>query len=282
MNLRLTTLIALAAVGSLSFAQDKKTLRLVLQPGMVFSSTSVTDGKFAMTGPMDQEFKNKTTMTQRFSFEAGTEGWLKFLVATTDFKMEGDDMSMGMGGDVDVAGAVKGVKVAGEVDGRGMTRNVAVSGSDKLDMMTKQTMEGIADRMTQIGLMSMYFPEEAVGVGSKWTKELDLAKTLSAIPFFTNTKGTAPIEFTIEAFEAVDGKDTAKILIFTDGKVTFDLAMGGSGSGSMTMTSRGYVWVDTATGLPVKSETKLANNIDFGMGTMQQEISITATGKVGG
>ncbi len=272
-----TALIALVALAAVAMAQDKATLRLNVKPGMTLAQTTVSDGTFSISGPTDQEMKNKTTMVQTFKFEEGTEGWVKFGVETTDFKMEGDSMDMGGGTDPDqIAAMAKKVKLTGEVNDRGATRNVAISGADDLDMTSKQMMTSVADRMSQIGFMEMFFPDEAISVGSTWKRELDLAKTLSSIPFFQNVKGTAPVEFTVEAFEKVGDKDTVKIKVFTDGKVTFELSMGGGGDGNMSLTSNGEVWVDLATGLPIKSTGKMANDIDFGMGHMQQQMTITS------
>ncbi|MBS1722944.1 MAG: hypothetical protein JSS66_08335 [Armatimonadetes bacterium] len=258
-------------------AQDTKTLRFNIAPGTTLASTSVTDSKFVISGPMDQEAKNKTTIVQEYKFDSGADGWLKFLLTTTDFKMEGDDLNFGMGGGAtDMAAAVKSVKVNGEVNNLGKTRNVAAGGVDQLDMMTKQMLSSIIDRINQIGLLMMSYPEEAVGVGSKWKVDMNLGKALEAIPFFENCKGTAPVEFTLESFEKLDGKDVAKVKVFIDGKVTFDL-QGGQGSGNMSTTSAGNVWIDLATGIPSKGETKMANAIDFGMGNLQQEMTITST-----
>lgn len=282
-TLRKASLLGLVALAAVSMAQDKKTLRLTLKPGMVVTHTSVTDGKFTIAGPADQTVNNKTTMTQEFAFDAGEAGWFKFNCTTTDFKSEGEQMDMGMGATSpeEIAAAVKKVKFAGEVNELGSVRNVAVQGQDNLDMMTKQMMNSVTDQMNQIGFFAMVLPQEEVGVGSKWTKTYDMAKSMEAIPFFKNVAGKMPVEFTLEAFESRDGMELAKVKAFMDGKATFDLDFGGGGgSGSMTTTSNGTIWINLATGLPVSSDTKLANNIDFGMGTMQQEMSIKGTFKV--
>lgn len=274
-----TLVIALVALAPFAHAQDKKTIRLVLKPGLVISHTSVTDGKFALTGPADQEFKTKTTFTQDFKFDAGADGWFTFVATTTEFKNEGDAMDMGGVGMTpeDIAAAIKKVKMNGEVNSQGTTRNIAVAGDDGLDMMSKQMMTGISDQMSQLGFFSMSYPEDAIAVGAKWTKPYDLSKSLAAIPFFSNVKGSAPTEYTLEAFEVIDGVEVARIKTFTDGKATFELSMGGGGSGSMTTTASGLVWVNLATGIPVKSDSKVASTIDFGMGNMQQEMSIKST-----
>ncbi len=277
-HIKSTSILALIVLAGLSFAQDKKVLRLAVKPGTTFSHVSVTTGKFALTGVGDQEFKTKTTFGQDFSFENGTDGWLKFTATTTEFKSEGDQMDMGGAGvsPEDIAAAVKKVKFSGEVNNLGSTRNIALANDDGLDMMTKQMMSSITDQMSQLGFFAMSFPEDGVAVGTKWKKDYDLAKSLAGIPFFSNVKGASPTEYTVEAFETVEGKNTARIKTFSDGKATFELSMGGGGSGSLTTTSSGMVWVDLETGLPVKSETKLASTIDFGMGTMQQEMSISS------
>jgi hypothetical protein len=177
----------------------------------------------------------------------------------------------------------KKVKISGEVDNTGSTRNVALTGADDMDMSTKQIMASISDRITQVGLMSMFFPKDAVSVGTVWKKEIDLGKSLEAIPVFKDISGKAPVEFTVEAFEKVDEKDTARIKVFIDGKVTFNLNIGsGDTAGNMTTTSSSHVWIDLATGLPVKSDTKMASLVDFGVGTMQQEMSIVTTVAVKG
>jgi len=283
--LKRCSILALVVLASLAQAQDKKTIRLNVKPGTVMTSTSVTDGKFAMTGPADQTVNNKTTMVQQYKFDAGSDGWMKFLIETTEFKMEGEQFNMGTEVNTDqIIAQAKKVKISGEVNNVGAARNVVLAGADDMEMGTKQMMSSISDRISQIGLLSMYFPEEGVAVGTTWKKEIDLAKSLAAISFFTDVSGKAPVEFTVEAFENVDGKDTAKIKVFLDGRVTFGLNFGGGGDtkGNMSTTSSSHVWIDLATGLPVKSDTKMANNIDFGMGTMQQEMSITTTTAVKG
>ena len=282
--LKRCSILALVVLASLAQAQDKKTIRLTVKPGTVMTSTSVTDGKFAMTGPADQTVNNKTTMVQQYKFDKGSEGWLKFLIETTEFKMEGEQFNMGTPIDTDqIIAQAKKVKISGEVNEMGSARNVELTGAEDMEMGTKQMMTSISDRISQIGLMSMFYPVEGVGVGSIWKKEIDLGKSLAAIPFFTDVNGKAPVEFTVEAFEKVDDKDTAKIKVFIDGRVTFGMNFGGGDTkGSMTTTSAGHVWIDLATGLPVKSDTKMANNIDFGVGTMQQEMSITTTTAVKG
>ena len=278
--LKRCSILALVVLAACAQAQDKKTIRLNVKPGTVMTSTSVTDGKFAMTGPADQTVNNKTTMVQQYKFDAGSEGWMKFLIETTDFKMEGEQFNMGTEINTDqIIAQAKKVKISGEVNNVGAARNVVLSGADDMEMGTKQMMSSISDRISQIGLLSMYFPDEGVTVGTTWKKEIDLAKSLAAIPFFTDVNGKAPVEFTVEGFENVEGKDTAKIKVFLDGRVTFGLNFGGGGDskGNMSTTSSSHVWIDLATGLPVKSDTKMANNIDFGMGTMQQEMSVTTT-----
>jgi len=268
------------AMAQATAVPDKRTLRLNLTPGTSITMKTVTDGTMSISVQgNDNEIKSKITMGQKTDVSAGDGGWLKFLLQTTEFKMEGDSMDMGMGGGGDPATAMKAVKIEGEFDQMGATRNVKVADDDKLDMMTKQSVTTLAEQWSQIGFMAVTFPKDAVGAGDKWTKEMDLGKVMGSNPMISNAAGKAPMEFTVEGFEKVDGKDAAKIKVFMDAKVTFDIAAAGS-SGTMTMTSNGFIWIDLATGVTIKGESKMANNIDFGMGTMQQNMSITQSATV--
>ena len=264
---------------SVASAQETHTLRLVLEPGKTLSVTTVSDTKMAFTGPMDQEMKTKTTLVQNYKFDKGPEGWWTFDIQTADFKMDGDAGMPQMGGDpATMIESVKKVKVGGEVNALGKTRNVKVAGDDSLDMMTKGMMASIVEQLMQVGFMSLNFPEAAVGVGTKWKADFDMAKVLEANSggFLSNAKGNVPLEFEVLGFETVDGKKTAKIQVFSDGKVTFDSSMGGSGT--MSTTSKGNLWIDLATGLAMKSDTKMANNIDVaGQINIAQEMTITTS-----
>ncbi|MBS1714628.1 MAG: hypothetical protein JST30_09865 [Armatimonadetes bacterium] len=268
------------AMAQTAAVPEKKVLRLNLAAGNSITMKTVTDGVMNLSVQgNDNEMKSKITMVNKTDVSAGDGTWLKFILQTTDFKMEGDTMDMGMGGGTDPATAMKAVKIQGEFDPTGTTRNVTIADDDKLDMMTKQSMSSMLEQWSQIGFMALTFPKDAVGVGDKWTKELDLGKVMGSNPMISNAAGKAPMEFTIEAFEKVDAMDTVKIKVFMDAKATFDIAAAGS-SGSMTMTSNGFVWVDLATGVTVKGESKMANNIDFGVGSMQQNMTIAQSATV--
>jgi|GEM_PF-1731930 len=273
--------LAFSAI-TIANAQETHVLRLALEGGKTLAVTTVSDTKMAFTGPMEQEMKTKTTMVQNYKFDKSEEGWWKFDVFTSDFKMDGDAGIPGMGGDpTTMVEAVKKVKFGGEVNNLGKTRNVKVSGDESLDMMTKGMMATMVENLTQIGFLAIMFPEAAVGVGTKWKAEFDMAKVMEANGggFLTNAKGMVPIEFEVLSFEDLAGKKVVKIQVFSDGKVTFDSSMGGSGT--MSTTSKGNLWIDLATGLPVKSDTKLANNIDIG-GQMNiaQDLTINTTSEV--
>lgn len=274
--------LALAALTATAHAQESHVLRLALEAGKTLSVTTVSDTKMAFTGPMEQEIKTKTTMLQNYKFDKSDEGWWKFDIETADFKMEGDAGMPGMAGDPQsMIDAVKKVKLGGEVNNLGKTRNVKVAGDDSLDMMTKGMIATMAEHLTQVGFMAMVFPEAAVSVGTKWKAEFNMAKVMEANGggFLTNAKGDVPIEFEVLGFEEVNGKKAVKVQVFSDGKVTFDSSMGGSGT--MATTSKGNLWLDLATGLPIKSDTKMANNIDIGgMMNIAQEMAISTTAEL--
>ena len=257
-------------------AQESHTLRLALEAGKTLSVTTVSDTKMAFTGAVDQEMNTKTTMIQDYKFDQSGEGWWKFDLSTRDFKLDGDATMPGAASDPSaMIEAVKKVKVGGEVNSVGKARNVKIDGQDSLDPMTKGMIAATIEYLQQIGFMSIVFPEAPVAVGTKWKTDFDMSKILEANGggFLTNAKGNVPIEFEVLGFEDVDGKKAAKIQVFHDGKVTFDSTMGGSGT--MTTTSKGNLWIDLATGLPLKGDTKLANNIDIGgQFNISQEISV--------
>lgn len=234
------------------------------------------------SGMMDSNMATKTTMTQAYKFDKAEEGWWKFDLSTTDFKLDGDLGMPGMASDpTAMIEAVKKVKVGGEVNNLGKARNVKVGGDDSLDMMTKGMMAANIEYLSQVGFMSILFPEAPVAVGTKWKSDFDMSKIMEANGggFLTNAKGNVPIEFEVLAFEEVEGKKAVKIQVFSDGKVTFDSQ--GGGSGTMTTTSKGNLWLDLATGLPIKSDTKLANNIDVGgQLNIAQDITITTKAEI--
>lgn len=281
MNRTLLTLVAVSVV-ALSHAQESHKLRYAVDVAKSLSVTTTSSTKMAFTGPIEQTMETKTTLVQSYKFEKGEEGWWKFNMAVTDFKLDGDAGMMGMGADPEsMAAAVKKVKLFGEFNDMGKTRGVKMDGDDNLDMMTKGTFASISEYFNQVGFMSSHFPEEEVAVGAKWKSQIDMAKIMEANGggFLSNAQGVLPIEYELLAFEDVNGTKTAKVQVFTDGKVTFDSQMGGGGT--MSMTSKGTAWIDLATGLPVKSDTKMANNIDIG-GQMNitQELSIVTTSEV--
>lgn len=265
-------------------AQDSYKVRLTLEPGKTLNVTTVSQTKMAFTGPIEQEMSTKTTMVQAYKFDAGTDGWWKIAMSTVDFKMEGGMDMPGMQADpAQIVEAVKKVKVTAEVNNLGQARNVKMEGDQELDMTTKGMTASMSEYLSQIGFMGMQYPEEAISVGSKWSKTFDMAKILEANSggFLTNASGKMPVEFEVLGFEDVNGVKAAKIQVFTDGKVTFDSQMGGSGT--MSTTSKGTVWVNVATGLPIKTDSKMANNIDIG-GQMNitQEMSINTTTELKG
>lgn len=265
-------------------AQDTYKMRLALEAGKALHVTTVSSTKMAFTGPIEQEMNTKTTMVQAYKFDQGTDGWWKVALTTVDFKMDGDAGMPGMSADpAAILDAVKKVKISAEINNLGQARNVKLEGDQDLDMMTKGMTASVSEYLAQIGFMGVQFPEEAVGVGTKWKKEFDMAKILEANGggFLSNAKGMMPIEFEVLGFEDVNGVKAAKIQIFTDGKVTFDSQMGGSGT--MSTTSKGTTWINVATGLPIKSETKMANNIDIGgQMNISQEMSINSTTEIKG
>lgn len=259
-------------------------MRLALEPGKTLHVTTVSETKMAFTGPIEQEMSTKSTMVQAYKFDAGADGWWKIAMTTVDFKMEGGMDMPGMQTDpAQILDAVKKVKVTAEVNNLGQARNVKMEGDQDLDMTTKGMTASMSEYLSQIGFMGLQFPEESLAVGSKWSKSFDMAKILEANSggFLSNAKGTMPVEFEVLGFEDVNGVKTAKIQVFSDGKVTFDSQMGGSGT--MSTTSKGNVWVNVANGLPIKSDTKMANNIDIG-GQMNitQEMSINSTTELKG
>lgn len=281
---KLAAFALLGVLASVSQAQDSYSLRLALEAGKTLEVKTVSSTKMSFTGPIDQSMNTKTTMVQAYKFDKGDEGWWKFDLSTTDIKLEGDQGMPGMNADPSaMVESVKKVKVSGDVNNLGKTRNVKVGGDDQLDMMTKGLVASNIEYLTQIGFLSITFPEAPVSVGTKWKSDFDMAKILEANGggFLTNAKGVVPIEFEVLGFEDLDGVKTAKIQVFLDGKVTFDSSMGGSGT--MTTTSKGNMWLNLATGLPVKSDTKLANNIDIGgQMTITQEVDINTTSEIKG
>lgn len=281
---KLASIALTVALAHLANAQETHALRLAIEAGKTLAVTTVSSTKMAFTGPMDQTMETKTTMVQNYKFDKGPEGWLTFDVSVGEFKMEGDAGMPGMAPDADaMVAAIKKVKLGGQVNNLGKTKDVKMSGDTDLDMMTKGMMAAALESMNQVGFMAISFPEAPVGVGSKWKTDFDMAKILEANGggFLSNAKGVVPMEFEVLAFEDVNGKKTAKIQVFTDGKVTFDSQMGGSGT--MSTTSKGSMWLDLATGLIVKTDTKMANNIDIGgQFNISQDTAVVVTAEVKG
>jgi hypothetical protein len=281
---RITLIIALAAVGGSVLAQDAApVLRLKVEPGTKLGLTTKSETKMSFAGMMEQTVNSTTTLGQSLVFQQGEGGWLKFEILTTEFSMESDGQMGPMPVDPATIGEqLKKTKIIGEVDERGQSRGVTLSNAEELDQMGKSILTSTVASTAQLGFMGVAFPEEGLTVGQTWDKEFDMAQIVedNSMGFLSNVQGKIPVKFEVAGFEDVSGSRTVKIKSFMDGSVTFDVSMMGS-QGNMNMTSVGHVWIDLATGLVVKAETEMANTMDMGQLTIQQETKVsTAVRKV--
>jgi hypothetical protein len=283
MNARTTSFaIAALVIVSGAVAQDKAVLRFQPAVGSKLSVTTVSELKMAFSGMMDQESNSKSTVDQVFTFEAAQDGKTKFQLNTTALKIEGESMAeMAGGGNVD---GIKNAVLTGYFDSRGATSDVQVSGLAEDDMMGNMILTMAKELYKQIGFFGFQFPEQEVGVGSKWDSQLDFSELLSSqsMGFLTNAKGAVPVTMEVVAFEPVEGVPCVKIKSLMDGKVTFDVnAPGMETSGNMTVTSLTHAWFNLATGMLVKSEAESANVIDMGMMTINQTTKTVSSAKAG-
>jgi hypothetical protein len=274
---RISLFLSLVALGAGAFAQDTApVLRLKVEPGTKLNMSTSTETKMAFSGMMDQTINSKSKMGQSLSFEGGEGGWLKFVIATTEFSMESDgQMGPAPVDPAEMAEQIKKVKIVGEVNELGQSRGVGIVNEENLDQMSKSVMSSTVASMSQLGFMGVSFPEGGLSVGQTWDKEFDMAKVVedNSMGFLSNVQGKMPVKFEVLGFEEVGGSKVVKMKSFMDGKVTFDVSMMGS-TGNMTTTSVGHIWIDLATGLVVKAESEMANMMDMGQLTIQQETKI--------
>jgi hypothetical protein len=130
----------------------------------------------------------------------------------------------------------------------------------------------------QAGLQGVIFPQNAVGVGSKWTATIDLGKLLGsqAQGMKIVSGGKIPVSYKLTGFKMIAGKRIAGIAASTNGKVVMSMGQGGQ-SMQMTMnlksTSAGQV--DVNTGMVREMTTDATVNMDLGQMKIDQKIKMT-------
>jgi hypothetical protein len=179
------------------------------------------------------------------------------------------------GGVVSVSQSISGAKVTGTGPmASSMTMTVdhmgrPIKGNASGDPVASSMLNGMAAGMG--GLTT--FPKEPVGVGSKWSSEMDVSK-MKMMPGM-KMGGKLPVKMTLKRFESRAGKRCAVVEIVTSGTMTMSMGQSGAGSGSSRIHSVATLWLEVATGVPIEMTTKADNLTTIGAMKMAQSTTTT-------
>ncbi len=260
-------LATVAFVAVVAAGQDADVIKLK------FAKDTVLKYKTDVTTRMDimgQSMEMGTTTTQTTTVESQKDGWTTLNIKTDEIKSTGEQADM-MGANLD---SMKGLVIKLDVDESGMTRNFAFANAANMDPMTKQMMEGSLKATQATGYMGVSFPKEGIKVGSKWNTVLDASKLFGTNEMITAVNGKIPADYEVVGFEDVEGKRNVKVKIKLAGTVTMAIASpAGDMNATVKLQSDTTSFIETATGFLSKSEGLMNSDIDFGMGTMTQQVS---------
>lgn len=268
MRLLKSSLLAVVALPLLLQAgvQDSAKLRFNVAADQKVTMTVISDTKTTLSGMMEEESVTKTSVTTTYSFGKKTDdGWMAYSTENSDVKYESS--SDAMGGMGDPAGSLKAMKSSGEVSDRGATRNMKVEGVDEMMAMFSEM-----DPSTKAGIFGVVYPENEIKVGSAWEHPVKMQGMVT---------GEIPFKYEVLSFEDLDGKKAAKLKVSSTGKLQIDLSSLGAGAGNVTASIDGFLWVDLATGVGLKSEMNMGQVMEIpGMITVNSKGTVKTTAKV--
>lgn len=260
-------LVAAALLGVVAAGQDSTVIKLKFGKDTVLKYKTDVSTRMDIMG---QTMEMSTVTTQTTKVVAQKDGWSTLNITTDDIKVEGEGADM-LGGSMD---SMKGMVIKLDVDESGATRNFAFADATNLDPMTKQMMEGTLKGSQAAGYMGVSFPKEGVKVGTKWNIVLDAEKMFGKNEMVTSVTGKIPADYEVVGFEDIAGKRHVKVNVKLSGNVAMAIASpAGDMSASVKLSSNSTMYVETATGFVTKSDGVMQSDIDFGMGTMTQQVS---------
>ncbi|MDI9636531.1 hypothetical protein QPK87_01290 [Kamptonema cortianum] len=240
-------------------SQDTVLLRLKVAAGTKQKITTTTTSLQELSGMMERNSNTSVKSVNVFAFEPGEESKTKVVVTTEDFTISSDQDTPGMDPAV-LAEEVKSLVVTMSVDERGLVLTSESKGGGELSASITAM-----ESASKIGYNGIIFPEESVKIGSQWKHEVDLSSNAGEGGPLKMSGGKIPSQFELVGFEELNGKKAAKIKITMKGRVNVELTQGLPATGTMDLDTNGHFWIDLATGLLLKAESKVITDIDLSM-----------------
>ncbi len=269
----------LLAVGAAA-AQEKQALRLKLdasKPVRIKTEIAMSMLMKSEMLPEDQKVEMTLKTVQSIQALSVKEGWTKTKVTYGKCEMA-VDAAMPVPLDAAQAAAqLDGSTMTVEVDPLGKTRNPVMAYAKSADESTKQMAGQMLAGANQGGFLGNTYPEQPVGVGDKWTIEIDMSKSpaAKANPMITSVSGKLPMTYEVLGFEKVDGVNCIKLKTTSSGKITMEMAAPGVDKAETVIKGEGTAWIELATGLVFKAEGKSVSDTDLGMMKMTTDQKVT-------
>lgn len=142
------------------------------------------------------------------------------------------------------------------------------------------SMMGGSAGTSNVGLMGVVLPKQAVKVGSVWTSTADLSQAFKAMSSFMKLKsgGMLTFKYTLKGIESSAGKTVADVDVTMSGKLVLGAVKPQPGQPSemaMSMSGSGTARVEVATGAIIDVTQKLVNTMDMGKQKMVQQLDST-------